>query len=312
VHDGRLFVVNGEFSGNADVLNVVNVADSSRELTLGKLIAVDLDRDDDDERASYVVGNPGIAGYESQEAGIKLNVAGAWFQPEAPDTDPYGIAIDERDGTVYVANAGANFLQAVRNGRTTIVAFFPATSTFINDGAPTPAFVAGQGYNSKLLIPGALSTYGGDATPTSVTIGPDGFLYVTTLEFLQSAFGAAAAKVYRIDPRSVNHEATAADVWASGFKMLTDIHYSRHHEAFFVVEQSVNGFAPGGDVVRINIQRGGRNNVVAGTQTRYGAGVLASPNGVTTDDDGRVYVTDGATNPPSGQSGTGRVLRLRF
>jgi DNA-binding beta-propeller fold protein YncE len=93
----------------------------------GKLIAVDLDHDDDDnEYRSYVVGNPGAAGFETQQVGIKLNVTGAFFQPEAPDTDPYGIAVDERDGTVYVANAGSNFLQAVRNGRTTTVAFFPA------------------------------------------------------------------------------------------------------------------------------------------------------------------------------------------
>jgi hypothetical protein len=93
------------------------------------------------------------------------------------------------------------------------------------------------------------------------------------------------------------------------------IHYSRHHNAFFVVEQTLSGFGPGaGDVVRVDIHRGGshRDDVVAGTQTRYGATVLQAPNGVTTDDDGRIYVCDGAVNPTSGAQGTGRVLRLRL
>jgi len=296
------------------VTPLITVADSARELSLGKLIAVELDHSDDDddngERRSYVVGDPGTAGFVITTAQQSLNVQGAWKQPEGADTDPYGICIHE-DGTVYVANAGSNLLQAVRNGRTRTVAFFPATSKI--GMTSTPAFVAGTGYDHSIkLAPDPNANYNGDSTPSACAFGPDGFIYVVTLEFVQSIF-SPASHIYRINPRASNYEVSAADVWASGFHALTDIHYSRHYDSFFVVERFTAGPASHGDIVRVEIKRAHDHDApVAGTQTHLGVGILTNPNGVTTDDHGRLFVTDQATDATPSVDGKGRILRIRY
>jgi len=307
VHDGRVYVVS-QLSDSADEVQADEISAATgiaRELDFGRLVAFDIEDDDDNHDArKYVIGNPGAAGYTQTAIGTKLNVVGAVNQPESPDTDPYGIYYDEKDDTVYVANAASNFLQAVKDGETRTVAFFPATAALRSGG---PSFNTGTG----LYFAGAFTAgnYVGDATPTSVTKGPDGYLYVCTLELLQFLIPPRlrASNIYRVDPRVSNYVVTANDIVASGLATCTDVHYSHHHHAFFAAELFGNSIA------RFDVKRAsGDDDDDSSDDGALTFGPLqritgfTSPNGLTTDSDGRLFVVDGSNG-----GATGRVLRVK-
>jgi hypothetical protein len=92
-----------------------------------------------------------------------------------PDTDPYGIAV--RGGTFFVADAAGNDVVKITNGVTSL-------ATVLS----TPADP--------------------QQVPTSLAFGPDGALYIGTLDFEK---GPGGAKVYQYDPRN-----GATSVYAGG------------------------------------------------------------------------------------------------
>lgn len=103
----------------------------------------------------------------------------ALLPPEMPasytgevDSHPYGIAVTEE--TIYVADAGANSVVSVeaRSGETKTIAVLP----------PRPLLITAEvaaSYGLPDCVVG--TTYAFEAVPTDVAVGPDGWLYVTSL-----------------------------------------------------------------------------------------------------------------------------------
>jgi sugar lactone lactonase YvrE len=109
----------------------------------------------------------------------------AFERADNPDTfevtnDPYGVAIGA-DGTLYVADAGANDLLRVnpQTGQTSLVTVFA--------GIPRPT-----------ANPARAGAKENDPVPSNVVFGPDGNLYVGLLTGFPTITGGA--KVLRVTP----------------------------------------------------------------------------------------------------------------
>jgi sugar lactone lactonase YvrE len=139
------------------------------------------------------------------------------------------------------------------------------------------------------------------AVPTTVTEGPDGWLYAGQLTGFP--FPVGAANVYRIPP-----EGGTPQVYASGFTNIVDLAFDAGGTLY--VLQIGNGLAapggpplaPPGKLIRVNAN---------GSQTVVYAG-LFYPGGLAFGPDGAAYVTNFGIVPgrvPPFPNG-GQVLRI--
>ena len=185
---------------------------------------------------------------------------------QGPDTDPYGIAA--RDGTFYVADAAGNDVVKIRNGATTVATVLSKNS---------------------------------QPVPTSLAFGPDGALYIGTLNF---EGGPGGANVYRLAPGS--HEA----------KVTCRAH--RHHrDRFRVARTAVRlGVHHGLRAERPHTRRR-RGRHPEGWRTAgpaiLGAGQLHFPGGVGVSGD-KVYVSNwsiaDAVDGAFGPGNHGQLVRI--
>ncbi|MDQ1593858.1 MAG: hypothetical protein QOH40_414 [Arthrobacter pascens] len=110
------------------------------------------------------------------------------------DSHPYGIEVS--GNTVYVADAGANSIVSVdvKSGKAKTVAVLPPRSH---------SFTAAEAAALKMPACIAGYTYRFEPVPTDVTVGPDGWLYVSLLPGgpEDPALGARGA-VYKVNPHS--------------------------------------------------------------------------------------------------------------
>jgi hypothetical protein len=136
--------------------------------------------------------------------------------PNNVDTNPYGVAM--RNDHVYVVDAAANDVTAVRGGDVYRLAFFPK-----------PAYDP----------PGVQ-----DTVPTCITAGPDGALYIGELG--GDGTPQSGARVWRLVP---GHAAT---VFAGGFTHISGIAFGPDG-SLYVSELTTdpNYNSPMGDVVRV-------------------------------------------------------------
>jgi glucose/arabinose dehydrogenase len=193
---------------------------------------------------------------------------------EFPDSNPYGVLVTKDPITdairTYVVDAGSNTLSEVMpDGTNRIIAFIP---------------------NDPIR----------DSTPTCVAQGPDGALYVGTLDLLFNLFtGGGKSHVYRVDPNTSEGYLTAAHVWASGLTTVTSCTFDRAGN-FWGTEMFEPTNGPPGDLVRIPFAN------PAAVQ-HIGGGWLPVPGGIAQGPDGAMYVTVGsaATAP-----GSGAVMRV--
>ena len=230
---------------------------------------------------------------------LQVNASGGWkyaadlaaFEaandpvPGGADSNPYGVAaLPSRN---VIADAGANALWEVHtNGKVRTLATFPARLV------AAPPFLG--------LPPGAQIPM--QAVPTTVTEGPDGWLYAGQLTGFP--FPVGAANVYRIPP-----EGGTPQVYASGFTNIVDLAFDASGTLY--VLQIGNGLAgaggpplkPPGQLIRVDS---------SGSQTVVYAG-LFYPGGLAFGPDGAAYVTNFGIVPgriPGPFPDGGQVLRI--
>ena len=198
-----------------------------------------------------------------------------------PDSNPYAVLAVP--GGAFVADAGTNTLDWVgADGHVAVLAFFP---------------------NNAIA----------DATPTCVTKGPDGALYVGTLALVDS-LGAIldpglppphpAATVYRIDPAAIDPSnlstvLSVAKPWATGLWPINGCAFGR--DGNFYASELVSGVGatgPVGDVVRIPFADPSQHVSLTDNGLSFPGGVAVGP-------DGHVYVSNMTTSTDAGQ-----VVRL--
>ena len=182
------------------------------------------------------------------------------------DSNPYGVLAE--GGTRYVTDAGGNsLLQVAMNGEVSLVAVFPST--------PVPA--------GPFNPPFAQS----EAVPTSITRGPDGALYVSTLS--GAPFLPVAARIYRVVPGQ------SPQVYATGFTQVTDHDWGPDGSLYVLQYASAPFFGGNGSVVRV-APNGVRTTV---------AEDLFHPTSVLLGPDGAIYVSNYGN-----VAGVGEVLRI--
>lgn len=194
---------------------------------------------------------------------------------EFPDSNPNAVLVIKggHDRT-FVVDAGANTVSEVmRNGQIRVIAYIP------NDPVR-------------------------DSTPTCVTQGPDGALYVGTLDlvanFSPPPLGPGQSHVYRIDPNTHESFLTAAHVWASGLTTVYGCAFDRHGNFWATEMFQPNPAGPLGDVVRIPFRD-------PSAVEHIGLGSVPFPGGIAEGPDGAMYVATGAPNVTPGSGGVVKI-----
>src|SRR5262249_18715681 len=120
---------------------------------------------------------------------------------EFPDANPNAVLVVKGGHhRTFVVDAGANTVgEVMPDGQIRVIAYIP------NDPVR-------------------------DSTPTCITQGPDGALYVGTLDLVANlfVFGPGQSHVYRIDPNTHEDFLTAAHVWASGLTTVFGCAFDRN------------------------------------------------------------------------------------
>jgi hypothetical protein len=189
---------------------------------------------------------------------------------QAIDTDPYGIAVIGR--YIYVADAAGNDIVKInkRTGEASVAAVLSTT---------------------------------GQPVPTSLAVGPDGNLYIGTLNF---EGGPQGAIVYKLDVRSGE-----LSEYATGLTFITGLNFGCNGDLYvseFSTGFGAQGPLPDGDIVKIpwGAPAAGREVI--------GAGSLHFPTGVAYYQ-GALYVSNwgiagGQDTPEGGPGAHGQLVRI--
>jgi hypothetical protein len=227
-----------------------------------------------DRQAGHLYRLDGATGAATDKADVGTQMYNftdthkALFPDDFPDSNPYGVLVtkDPWTGAVrtYVADAGANTINEVMsNGSLRVISYIP----------------------NETDVPFR------DATPTCIAQGPDGYLYVGTLNFVANlfVFGEGKSNVWRVNPNA--NFPDAPQLWASGLTTVTSCAFDRAGN-FWAAEmfQPEGDQAPPGDVARIPF--------ADPTQIdRFGGGQLPLPGAIAQGTDGAIYVGTGSAAP---------------
>jgi hypothetical protein len=202
---------------------------------------------------------------------------------EFPDANPYGVLVTKDPTThadrTFVVDAGANTVSEVMPGGTNrVIAFIP------NDGVR-------------------------DSTPTCAAQGPDGALYIGTLNLFKNAFGfnPGQSTVYRVDPNTSQGFLTAATLWASGLTTVTACTFDRSGNFWGTEMFKGNANGPPGDLVRIPFSNPTTVQHVGGGSIPFPGGSIPFPGGIAQGPDGSMYVT---VNSPIAAPNAGAVVKV--
>jgi hypothetical protein len=186
---------------------------------------------------------------------------------EFPDSNPYGVLVTRDDETeavrTFVVDAGSNTVSEVMAGGTNrVIAFIP---------------------NDPIR----------DSTPTCAAQGPDGALYVGTLDLVANLFaiGPGQSHVYRVDPNAnETFPPTTAHVWAGGLTTITSCTFDREGNFWATEMFQPNSKGAPGDIIRIPFSN-------PSAVEHIGLGSLPLPGGIAQGRDGAMYVSVNSANP---------------
>jgi hypothetical protein len=210
----------------------------------------------------------------------------------AIDSDPYSF-VPYHGGYAVADAAGNDLLFVSRRGKISVLAVFPV----IPEVAPPGA-----------LGPTQTTPFSGtaQAVPDSVTVGPDGALYVGELG--GGPFNTGVSSVFRVVP---GHAPT---VYATGFTAIGDIAFdATGHLLVLEIDQAgINdpalasgGLPTPGAIIRVGWK---------GSQTMVASTGLEFPTGLAVGSNGWVYVSNYGTLPATGgpHGLSGEIVKLHL
>jgi hypothetical protein len=197
------------------------------------------------------------------------------------DSDPYAFVAYR--GGFAVADAAANDLLWIGpRGTISLLAVFPTQTV------PLTKAVAKQ-----IGAPATMSSIVVQSVPSSVTVGPDGALYVGELTGLPFARGRA--RVWRVVP---GHKPS---IYASGFTNISDLAFDRSN--LLVLEMSVGGLldstSPG---ALIRVAPGGKRLLLASAGLDHPAGLAVGARSI--------YISNNGVFPGAGSGKTGELVSV--
>lgn len=208
--------------------------------------------------------------------------------PNPTESNPYGLTVDHHGNALVTDAAGNDLLRVSPDGTAVTVARFDleavATDHVPDFGLP-PMFDA-------------------EAVPTTVTIGPDGAIYVGELKGFP--FRPGTSRIWRIDPYAEDAWCSAnspdptgsCTMYSAGYTGIQDIAFNLHNGRMYVYELAADGvFAfeeglstgvfPPAVLLEVKRRRSSESRV------ELAEGELFEPGGVVVGAEGKVYVTDG-------------------
>ena len=211
----------------------------------------------------------------------------------AEESNPFGLTVDRRGNALIADAAGNDLIKVTPSGHATTVARFDLEAVK-TDHLP-PEFG---------VFPPEITA---EAVPTTVTIGPDGAIYVGELKGFP--FRPGTSNVWRIDPHangvlcSVNTPSRGCSVYRSGFTGIQDIAFGPDKK-LYVLELAKGGVL----AFEAGFETGEFPPAVllgpAATAARsWRLGKLSEPGGIAFGRGGKLYATDGTFSD-------GRLLRI--
>ena len=206
---------------------------------------------------------------------------GARYGNPPIDSDPYAF-VRYRGGYAVVDAAANDLLWVHPGGQVTVLAVFPTRRE--------PLSVAAR---ARIGAPAGMTSIVAQAVPSSVTVGPDGALYVGELTGVP--FRPGTARVWRVVP------GRAPTVYASGFTTISDLAFSG--KDLLVLELTTKGlFGPRSPGAVVRLEPGGARTVLASRGLAYPTGLAVG--------NGAIYVSNNGLSPASGARTSGELVRL--
>lgn len=301
--DGNLIVGQGAFGPPAPVLvYLLKGPDRGDTIEITEPINV-VDVAEGPDGSGWAIGGDRVLYRQDLSGNIEPVLDIAAYQETDPDpfdqedapteSNPYGLAVHPTGDALVADAAGNDLLRVSPDGDATTVARFDVESISTNH-IPDPT------------LPRRIDA---EAVPTSVTIGPDGWIYVGELKGFP--FRPRTSHIWRIDPNadgvlcSVNDRAAGCSHIRGRFTAINDIAFNRRNAALYVYQLAADGvlaFEEGFETG--NFPPAVLLRVKGDERTRLGVRRLSQPGGVVVARDGKVYVTDGMFSD-------GRLLRVR-
>jgi hypothetical protein len=217
--------------------------------------------------------------------------------PNPTESNPYGLTVAPNGDALVADAAGDDVLRVTPAGVVTTVARFDVE--LVSTAQVPPEVLEQTGPLPPMIT--------AEPVPTTVTIGPDGAIYVG--ELMGFPFPTGASHIWRIDADasgawcSVATPTPGCSVYKSGFTAIQDIAFSKTGE-LYVLELAKDGvFAFEAGLNTGQFPPAVLLDVKGKHTTELAAGQLSQPGGVAVSRDNKVYVTDGVFSD-------GRLLRV--